>query len=57
MTITDEVTLNTNCSKPYVINAQVGVMKADAVGNYADTDSLKDLTFAVERGSAGEDAV
>ena len=57
MTITDEVTLNTNCSKPYVINAQVVVMKADAVGNYADTDSLKDLTFAVESGSAGEDAV
>ena len=57
MTITDEVTLNTNCTKPYVINAQVVVMKADAVGNYADTDSLKDLTFAVESGSAGEDAV
>ena len=57
MTITDEVTLNTSCTKPYVINAQVVVMKADAVGNYADTDSLKDLTFAVESGSAGEDAV
>ena len=53
MTITDEVKLNTNCSAPYVVNAQVLVMKADAVGNYTDTDSLKGLSFAVENGSAG----
>ena len=57
MTITDEVKLNTNCSDPYVVNAQVLVMKADVVGNYADTASLADLTFAVENGSAGQDAV
>ena len=57
MTITEEVTLNTNCSKPYVVNAQVVVMKADAVGNYTDTDSMKELTFAVESGSAGEAAI
>ena len=57
MTITDEVKLNTNCSNPYVINAQVVVMKADAVANYPDAESLKDLTFAVENGSAGQDAV
>ena len=56
MTITDEVTLNTSCSNPYVVNAQVVIMKADVVGNYTSTDSLKDLTFAVESGSAGEDA-
>ena len=56
MTITEEVTLNTNCSDAYVINAQVIVMKSDVVGNYADTDSLKDLTIAVENGSAGQDA-
>ena len=54
MTITDEVTLNTNCTAPYVVNAQVLVMKADAVGNYTDTASLSGLTFAVESGSAGE---
>lgn len=47
MTITDEVTLNTSCSNPYVVNAQVVIMKADVVGNYTSTDSLKDLTFAV----------
>ena len=57
MTITDEVLLNTNCSAPYVINAQVVVMKADVVGNYTTSDSLKDLTIAVESGSAGEEAV
>ncbi len=57
MTITEEVTLNTSCSKAYVVNAQVVVMKADVVGNYADTDSLKGLTFAVESGSAGEAAL
>ena len=57
MTITDEVTLNTNCTAPYVVNAQVLVMKADAVGNYTDTASLSGLTFAVENGSAGQDAV
>ena len=57
MTITDEVKLNTNCSDPYVVNAQVLVMKADVVGNYPDAESIKDLTFAVENGSAGQDAV
>jgi len=40
-----------------VTNAQVIVMKADVVGNYTDTESLKGLTFAVESGSAGEDAL
>ena len=57
MTLTDDIMANTACTKAYAKNAQVVVMKADAVGNYADTDSLKDLTFAVESGSAGEDAV
>ena len=57
MTITEEVTLNTNCSDPYVINAQVLVMKADVVGNYTDIESLKELSFAVENGSAGQAAL
>lgn len=57
MTITEEVTLNTNCSDPYVINAQVVVMKSDVVGSYTDAESMLDLTFAVENGSAGQDAV
>ena len=57
MTITEEALLNASVSDPYVINAQVIVMKADVVGNYTDTETLKGLTFAVESGSAGEDAL
>ena len=54
MTITDEVKLNTSCSDPYVVNAQVLVMNADLVDNYPDNESLKTLSFAVENGSAGQ---
>ena len=56
MTITDEATLNASVSNPYVVNAQIVVMKADKVGNYTDAASLSGLTFAVENGSAGQDA-
>ena len=56
MTITEEATANSSVSDPYVINAQVVVMKADAVGNYADIASMSGLTIAVENGSAGQDA-
>ena len=56
MTITDEATSNSSVSNPYVINAQVVVMKSGTVGNYTTADSLKGLTIAVERGSAGEKA-
>ena len=56
MTITDEATLNSSVSDPYVINAQVVVMKADIVSDYDYMESLTGLTIAVESGSAGEDA-
>ena len=56
MTITEEAKLNSSVSNPYVVNAQVVVMKADAVANYADAASLVDLAVAVENGSAGQDA-
>lgn len=56
MTITDEVKLNTNCSAAYVKNAQVVVMAADKVADYADAASMAELNFAVESGSAGEAA-
>ena len=46
-----------SCTKPYVKNEQVVVMKADAVKNYTDVASLKDVTFAAESGSAGEAAL
>jgi len=56
MTINEELLSTCSVSDPYVINAQVVVMKADAVGNYPDAASLTALTFAVENGSAGQDA-
>lgn len=57
MTLTPEVTSAASCSNPYMMNAQVVVLPADVAENYADVESLADLTFAVEAGSAGEAAV
>lgn len=57
MTITEEVTLNSSCSDPYVINAQVVVMQKDMADKYPDAESMQNLTFAVENGSAGQKAV
>ncbi len=57
MTLTDEVTSAMECSNPYCNNAQVVVVPTDKADQYQDTDSLKDLSFAVEAGSAGEEQV
>ena len=57
MTIDETALNNSSVSDPYVLNAQVIVMKADVVGNYPDTDSIKGLSFAVESASAGEKAL
>ena len=54
MTITEEAQTNSSVSDPYVINAQVVVMKADAVESFASADALAGLKIAVESGSAGE---
>ena len=56
MTITEEATLNASVSDPYVVNAQVLVMKADVVGTYADAAAITGLNVAVENGSAGQSA-
>ena len=56
MTITEEAKLNSSVSNPYVVNAQVVVMKADVVADYDYMESLNGLTIAVENGSAGQDA-
>ena len=56
MTIDDELLKTTSCSGPYVVNAQVLVMKADQLATYPDAASIKDLSIAVENGSAGEKA-
>ena len=53
MTLTDEVKNSMETSKPYCENAQVVVVKAADADKYQDTDSLKDLKFAAENGSAG----
>ena len=54
MTLTDEVTSSMSCTPAYCNNAQVVVVPSDVADKYQDKDSLKDLTFAVESGSAGE---
>ena len=56
MTISDDVLNNTSCSVPYVLNAQVIVMKADKIAQYPDVASMKNLSVAVENDSAGEAA-
>lgn len=56
MTISDTVKNNCNCSIPYVYNAQVVVMSEDMAADYTTAESMKDLKFSVEKGSAGEDA-
>ena len=57
MTLTDEVKKGMECGNPYCNNAQVVVIPADKAAAYQDEASLKALVFAVEAGSAGEDAV
>lgn len=57
MTLTDEVTSSMACSKPYCNNAQVVIVPNDKADQYQTVESLKDLTFAVEAGSAGETEV
>lgn len=56
MTITDEVTQNSDVTKAYAMNQQIVVMSADKAADYTTVESLKDLKFAVENGSAGQDA-
>lgn len=57
MTLTDEVTSSMECSKAYCNNAQIVIVPADVADKYQDTDSLSELSFAVEAGSAGEEQV
>ena len=54
MTLTEEVKAAMECSNAYCNNAQVVILPADVAENYADTQSMADLLFAVEAGSAGE---
>ena len=55
MTLTDEVKSAMDCSNPYCNNAQVAIVPEDKADQYRTVESLKDLKFAVEAGSAGEE--
>ena len=55
MTLTDEVISAMECSAAYCNNAQVVILPADVADQYPDAESMADLSFAVETGSAGED--
>lgn len=57
MTISDEVKANCAVSKAYVKNAQVVVMAKDKLSEYPDAESMKELKFVAEAGSAGEEAI
>ena len=57
MTLTDDVKKLMGTSEPYCENKQVVVTKADIAGNYTTTDDIQSLTFAVENGSAGAEAL
>lgn len=54
MTLIDEVTSSMACSDAYCNNAQVVIVPQDKADQYQTVDSIKELTFAVEAGSAGE---
>ena len=53
MTLTDDVKALMGTSEPYCLNGQVVVLPADKADQYQTADSLSDLSFAVENGSAG----
>lgn len=53
MTLTDEVKSAMECSNAYCNNAQVVIVPVDVADQYQDVESVKELAFAVEAGSAG----
>ena len=54
MTLTDAVLAAMECSNPYMNNAQVVIVPADKADQYQTVESLAELSFAAEAGSAGE---
>ena len=56
MTLTDEVKAGMSTSNPYLKNAQVVVMDKEDAAKYTKVEDMKDLQFAVEKGSAGASA-
>jgi len=56
MTLTSEVTSAMECTNAYLNNAQVVVVPAADADKYKSVEDLSGLSFAVESGSAGEQA-
>ena len=56
MTLTDEVTSAMDCSNAYCNNSQVVIVPKDKADKYQTVESLAELNFVVETGSAGEGA-
>lgn len=54
MTLIPEVAEAMSCTETYALNAQVVVMPKAKLADYPDAESMKDLAFAAEAGSAGE---
>ena len=57
MTLTDDVLSAMECSNAYCNNQQIVIVPADKADQYQTVEACKDLTFAVEKGSAGEEQV
>ena len=57
MTLTDEVLSAMECSNPYFDNAQVVIVPADKAADYQTVESVQDLAFSVEIGSAAKEPV
>ena len=55
MTLTDEVKAAMECSNAYCNNQQIVIVKADVADQYKTAEDCKDLQFAVESGSAGQE--
>ena len=56
MTLTNEVKNAMETSNPYCNNAQVVILPVSRLDEFNSVEDLKGLKFAVEAGSAGEDA-
>lgn len=56
MTLTPEVTNSMECTKAYLNNAQVVVVSKDKADSVKTAEDAAELSFAVESGSAGEEA-
>ncbi len=57
LSLTDDVKAAMDHSNAYCNNQQVVIVKADRANTYSTVDSVKGLTFAVEKGSAGKKQV